>query len=70
MRTLGRSKPLTKYAILKSVVVSRFILTVHTNLRFFSSALPYSFIYTNTAGGLRSDISEDTPSEKIPQKAF
>ena len=47
MRTLGRPKPLTKHAIPKSVVVSRFTLTVHTNLRFFRLALPYSFIYTD-----------------------
>ena len=45
---LGRSSGLTKHAISKSVVISRLLLTAHTNSRFFfSSALSYCIIYTD-----------------------
>ena len=47
IRIFERTKRLTKRAISKSVVISRFTLTVYINLRYFSETLAYSFIYTN-----------------------
>ena len=43
----GRPNGLTKCAILKSVIRSNLSLAAHIKRRFFSSALPYIFLYTN-----------------------